>query len=709
MPGEAYTIIMNRWPLLVLCSAACSTVPAARQEKPILSPALATTAGGTWVTLENIPFNLKAPRVELGMRDRLGREVVAWLPAEGEKTMDKRTLRFQTPRFVEDCANVRITDGGRECLMPNALCFQTLAFTANQGTNNSSVVDTYNNAAFTPSPSMPFGAGFIPVSLAYNIAYPPARVLYALDKTSGDMSYYDASNFVKSGDVPLQYPDSFPEAPKAFDQALFNDDGWQGFVSHVTSGAETYTANPIPGGLSWLEFDEYGVPTLKDVDDDCETTSPGAPEGFTRVKLCDGDPGDCEEGYNAYFYPLSVKIVTLSVDVPDYSPQDREPWPGTYAFVSGVGYLEDEQEEREAMVAVLDLNPALYCDPSAHPRDPNYCTTLDIWDCNSPSDYCNSRWWRKLQYDGGPANYKALFAGVDTSELGDTKHAMDFAPDAGLETDYPPDPPRDVILGPTLYVLDEDYDEDYGVAYLFNYDTTSYDWVPVEEGGGGSFMRGNVFTIPTGDEPTGIKVQKVKKSTVDYLLAYITNAVDDNVTVVDTETNLYAPESPIDLDYCYAGNNHPTSFDTRNSEYLRFGYSSNSNSDSVSVFDLVGGTCESASDNGAIELEDTSAPAEIVVQPVPDSSEIFEQMMGMMVFSEPENYTTHGDKDGMLGDWKAINQLVLTPASPQAIKAAINAFLNKIDQKVTKDKLKKHLKQGVKLYKVAYTRNHPGN
>jgi hypothetical protein len=686
---------MRKGAILILVAAmACRT--AADSPSMRIVPSFVTTAGGTWVTIKNIPFDLKAPRVDLGMRDRSGREVVAWLPAEEVKMMDDGTLRFLTPRFIEACADVRITDGGRECHMPNAICFHTLAFTANQGTGNSSVVDTVNNGAFTPNPSMPFNEGAVPVSLAYSKIYPPARELYMLDSTTGDMSYYDAANFDKDGDVQLQNPLLPFFLPGAFDIALTSN-GYEGFVSHITSGFSDPGIIPTSGGLSWLIFDDYGAATLEDVDNDCETTSLGAPEGITRAKLCVGDPPDCV-GTNNYFHPLSVRIVTLATDVPGYTPHDREPNPGIYAFVSGVGYFDEVEQNRQVMTAVLDLNRYLYCDPSQHP--PRFCMNLNRFNCSLPDNYCNRRWWlTRMLENGEPANYKTMQAKHDESDLGDTKHALGFSPSSGLD-DHPPDPPTP--LGPTLYLVNQHMDE----AFVYHYDQTAEDWLPVMDGG-------DQFTITTGTDPTGITVQKLTlpgNPPIDKVYAYITNAGDDTVTVVNTATSteLPYPQSPIIESECKAGPHMPMAFDTRNSNELLFGYASNMSSNTVSVIDLVESACEWVPPYGAIELYPNDAPSDIVVQPVPTPVEIFGQMLGMMVFSEGEDYTIPEDKHGMLGDWKAIHQLVLTPAAPQAIKAAIEAFLRKIDQKVTKEKLKKHMKQGVGLYRVAYVHDHPG-
>jgi YVTN family beta-propeller protein len=275
-------------------------------------------------------------------------------------------------------------------------------------------------------------------------------------------------------------------------------------------------------------------------------------------------------------------------------------------------------------------------------------------------------------------------AGTDGEALGTTKHAMDFAADSWV---------GEVDLGPTLYLANQDE----GAVYLFNYDDVNWDWVPVKSGD-----PPTPVTIATGTGPSGVKVQTV----LDDTYVYIANADDDTVTVVNTATNDEIEDSPVPMNSCNGYGNVFSAIGTRSSG--DFAYISNSATDSLSVVDLSVPEC-TIPQNGIISTGTNSSPADIVVQPVPDATEFFEQMLGMMIFSAPEDYDALDAQIEMIGDWKAIRQLELTPASPQAIKAALSAYLNKIDQKVCKDKLKKHMKQAVKLYRAAYLHEHPGN
>ena len=66
--GKVYNTGMGRWAILFLPLAGCATVPTGSSAKLEVSPALVTTAGGTWVTVKNIPFGLINPSVEIGLQ-----------------------------------------------------------------------------------------------------------------------------------------------------------------------------------------------------------------------------------------------------------------------------------------------------------------------------------------------------------------------------------------------------------------------------------------------------------------------------------------------------------------------------------------------------------------------------------------------------------------------------------------------------------------
>lgn len=665
----------------------------------ILSSSTGTTAGGAELVIYALAAIDAPPAIAFYDGSDCSGENAVWVDSEDILDWDatNRWIRLRTPRFIESLTSILVDNSiNSDICQSDAYNFHTLAYSANQGGHGISVVDTADFTRSSPLASMSMTTSATPSSLAYNINWGPGRTLYTLDGVSGDMECHDASNFLpKDIDdgtagvqniLVLQDPETTPATPTAFDLGLFYF-GDRVFVSHVTAGTDTGT-NPTPGGLSlvWIIGDEAHIPILMDLDGNAQTTSPGAPAGVTRAVLCVGDPPDCATGNNEYFYPLSVEVVNLALEA-GHTFEEGEPYPGEYAFVSGVGY-KDGSADRAAMAAVVDLNAFLYCDPALH--RPGYCYSTERFQCWGDSTYCNPRYWETLQAEEGYANYKTFAAGTDNpATLGDTKHAMDFAPDSWIgETE----------LGPTLYLANQHEN----AAYLFQYDAVNWDWVPVLD------EYEDPITIATGSSPSGVKVQTV----LDDTYVYITNAGDDNVTVLDTATNEEVPDdSPIYQDYAYGGcldSDHlPVAMDARSTGDR--GYSVDKSSGTVSVFDLPNNQMAQSPDSCEISTGSGSEPVDIVVQPVPRTGEFFEQMMGMMVFSATTDYAAPEDQAEIIGDWKAIRQLELTPASPQAIKAALDAYLNKIDQKVCKDKLNKHLKQGAKLYRAAYLHDHPGN
>jgi hypothetical protein len=661
----------------------------------IVSKHVGTTAGGTildiYSTCNECEADCFSSETSIGfdLANCGSPSDIYWSDPEDIKidSTNSQHIRLKTPRMIEQVTGIAVDidgDSSAEICLESGYEFRTLAYTANHNAHSASVIDTLQNEIFAETSDIKYNGTASPTNVAYNLTYPPGRVLYSLDSATGNMKYSDASNFIQLGDLQLQDPAYPPSSqyPEAFDIAT---DGYEGFVSHVTAGLSCGTSERyiIPGNLTWLNVDENGIPSVQSADNDCEQESPGAPEGITRAWLCAGDPPDCETAPDSNFYPLSIRIVTLASDVPDHVFQDNEPWPGSYAFVSGVGY-SDGTTNRDAMVAVIDLNQYLYCDAMLH--GVQYCSS------QNHRPLINSRWWQTLQATECHANYKTTIIGSDSAAgLGQRKHAMDFAADSSA---YLGTPPALQELGPTLYVANQNEDQ----LYLFQY--SGGDWVPVMDGN-------DPFTIATGGNPTGVKVQKVTIQNVNYLYNYISNANDDTVTVVDTASNTeLAFKSPIQQTACYSVTSQhlPMSIDARSSGDM--GYSADATSGTVSVYDLRITEMFDIPYGCAIDVGSTSHPVDIIVQPKPEEDEIFQEMMGLMSLSSTNDYCDPSDQDSMIGDWKAIRRLVLTPASPTAINATINAILNKIDQKVTKEKLKKHLKKGVSLYQAAYNHNH---
>jgi hypothetical protein len=675
-------------------------------------PTLGTTAGGTDVFIygpEGTPGAFPDATLAVGFlaedlcpTDLNGRSVI-WVKAPDITWHNTGHISFKTPRFIEDFATILIENESPttppddpddpttfDYCIPSGYEFRTLAFTANQITQDMSVVDTLSNGTFTPKPSMPLDPTVVAINIACNTGSHAGRRLYAVDYNSGNLEVYDASNFTGLGSVQLQNPAAEPGLPRTFDLTMSRDGGTM-FVSHITSGMieeppPPWPINPTPGGITVLTLAAEGTPTPYDVDQDSNTTSEGAPagSGITRLELN-------ADGYSV-IYPLSVKAVSITDGVSPYTYRDGEPFPGEYIFVSGVGttrcteYCTCEPrdpcpgpvlEPRPAIVAVIDNNPCLYCDAAHHPQScirPEFCQPGDA--------YYNSRYWKNQRNA-----YKAMGDGIDGLFLGSTSQELGFS----LTSGTPP-------LGPTVYMLNRLEDK----AYLFNYTQATGDWSVVMDPGNPLIP----FTIPTGPSPTDVKVQKVGA----FTRAYITNAGDDTVHYINTENNsffnAYLEDTCTEIPVT-DGLHYPTSIDTKGdgiTGYVADFESRNENGKStVSVFNLA----NPSSFPNHCNIEVGTAPIRIVVQPVPNPTEIFGVVRNSLAFAQPTDFTTPSKQSNLIRDWEDVHQLQETSADPQAVIANIAAFQKKVGSWVVNAALKKNLNEGINLYRSAYIHDHP--
>jgi len=621
----------------------------------------------------------------------------ASLKAEEVIYIDQKHLKVKTPRSIESITAIFIDNPTIEdkCIK-NAYTFKTLGYTLNQVTQDVSVIDTVENKLFEPKNSFPLSSSVVPMNMSYGSKPKPGRIGYLINYSTGNLEYYDLSNFVKLGDVILQDGSLQEGYPGAFDIAL-SSDGSYGFISHITSGKGNDCSNgdePCPGEISVIEIQNDGTATLIDVDNDPTTRSPGAPEGITRIEMPVYEEHIGEPKIR-YFYALSARTVNITNDRTTYNYRDKEPYPGEYIFLSGVGILRWKKGHclpgercipeiipipRQTMIGFIDNNPILYCDPANYP--PGYCDNPAIY--QQGGSHYNLAYWK---------NYKSGFVlagtGEDGIDLGAVANPLDFTISAGPDG------------LPTVYALNETQNKMFMAKYNKDGDYIySSPWHILVEGT-------EPVSIPTGNNPTDVKVQKVPNIQTpdpsDYITyAYITNAVDDSVSVIDTATNteLPYPQSPIYEDMCYAADNYPTSFDTRSTG--NFGYSSNFNSDTVSVFDLPNNQCYSPQQtDGAIHVG--SAPIRIVVQPVPSGEELFKNVRDELAFANPIDFTTPSKQSILINDWERVEELRQTEANPQAVLSNIDNFQNNLNKWVVNDQLKNEVNENVDLYRVAYS------
>jgi hypothetical protein len=677
-----------------------------------VTPAQGTAAGGTWVDVYGPPgtfeSDLTADRVKFGFNNAC--PVSNTLDTEAVQFVgdDRNHIRVLTPiASVEAPAALNVDNPTLldQCL-PSAYTYRTLAYTANQVTQNISVVDTMDNRLFAPKESMDMGPDVVPMSMVYNEGdHPkPARRLYLVDYASGNLEYYDASNFTKMGTVALQAGPL--EWPGAYDIA-FSRSGDTAFVTHITDGTGVMCENvqPCAGGISVLSIAVDGTPTLIDADLSAPAT-PGAPAGITRLPV----PSALTE-LGERFYPLSARTVMITDNVGTYTYRDKERKPGEYIFLSGVGAFiwhsppggppicppkqpcYPQWIPRRAVVAVIDNNKCLHCDPAVWGQP--YCDAMDSADedgdgdteellaCLPGNTHYNETYWKNNK-----AAVWEMGTTLDGWGLGDTAQALGFS----LTSNLPP--PGSEPLGPTVYMLNKTTRE----MYLFNYnkdkDIQPWQIVLVDPA---NPENSYPFTIPTGPDPTDVKVQKVGA----FRYAYITNAGDDTVTVVNTATNAETLGSPIPIDSCEIMDHFPTSIDARSTGDI--GYSSDFHSNTVSVFNLPNPT--QLPDPCYISVGE--APIRIVVQPVPGGESSFAQVRNELAFAQPGDFTTPSKQDNLIRHWEDVHQLQETSAIPQAVISNINAFQTKVNNWITDEALKKNVNEGVNLYRSAYIYNHP--
>jgi hypothetical protein len=213
-----------------------------------------------------------------------------------------------------------------------------------------------------------------------------------------------------------------------------------------------------------------------------------------------------------------------------------------------------------------------------------------------------------------------------------------------------------------------------------------------------------------------VKVQKVPDidNPGSYLTrAYISNAGDDTVTVVDTGTNASLGAIDYANSLCYIPGDAPgnqihrnaTSIDTRSDG--SHSYASDFESSSVSIINLVAAPFGQCQDPISHEYGIGEAPIRIVVQPVPGGETFFAQVRKELAFAQSSDFTTPSKQSNLIRDWEDVHQLQETSADPQAVLANINAFQTKANNWVTDAALKKNVNEGVNLYRSAYLYNHP--
>ncbi len=427
--------------------------------------------------------------------------------------------------------------------------------------------------------------------------------------------------------------------------------------------------NPTPGGISLINKDGY----LIDIDGDPSTTSEGAPEGITRIA--------------SKLYPYTISILKLEREQDYYQVGDG--YPGEYAFVSGVGpqppnpigYICHCVMGRSE---ILLLDCAYGCPPNyrkivypiLEPRN----IRIGIIDLNEYIITDISNW----QLEPNP-NYRKYIGGIepgiDGHLLGTSDQGIDFYAYPNLS---------DAIV----YAVNPYEGKVYYFSFLeavrnpqnFNYQTISLNCF-------------DEMNEPINCTPTDVKVQNVNLFGIPKTLAYITNAGDDSVTVIDTATNteLPYPQSPIFQDYCTELDHYPTSFDARSIGDR--GYSSDFYSNTVSVFDLP----MSQMNEQVCKIDVDFGPRRIIVQSVNTWEDIFGFIKEILKSAKKEDFTEGPKQDNLVREWENVRKLIKTNASDNAVMAKTEAFRTHINNWVKNNELKKEINLEIDTFKASYT------
>jgi hypothetical protein len=647
-PPNPYVTIPNMIAMTVERLANCDT-----PRKLATVPDQGTDAGGTSITLygasgaitngAQVYFDF-SPTADCST-------LMAAESVQVDETNNMITL--VTPRAVGKVAGIKIDnpDSYPDICQPNTFYFKTLGFTANQVSQDVGVIDTTDRKPFAPKQRIPFPLPNVPMGMALSKGTPAGREFYVVDSYAGALHFYDAANLNHSATLQLQagYLPAW-----AASEIEVSEDGTTGYVLHITDGDLICPAYPCESSGS-ISVVDLAARQLVDIDYPTPgTTSPNAPEGISRIEVPD----------DWHFLPLSAEDVYAPKPTDQYLPGEK--WPGEYLFVSGAGMLMPEDlpaygcapgqpcpaavitYRRPLQVAVVDLNPSIFdgFDDQGNvilyenPAYREFITLIDIGEDNEQFEINQGLDFNVYQ-DG--TSRKAYVYAVSPSN----NHMM-------------------IIDFDTLQVI----------------------------------MEGALpLVIPTGINPSDVRIQAPLGVAETY--AYISNAGDDSITVINTAPPYsQAPGSPISLDSCRTEpmDYHPTAIGTRvEGDY---GFTADFTSGTTSVVNLVSNACETAFKVG-------DSPIRIVLQPSAILPGLSREVQTSLAYAEAADFTEPSKQGNLLRDWEHIVELQETSADPQAVLSNLDNFQGKIDNWVTKQQLKDSLNDTVDLYRVVYTTEQP--
>ncbi len=620
-------------------------------EKYDLRYAQGTTAGGTEVHIfGSVDSFEEGASVFFDLSNTCPQTEGTTIPVESIEFIDSSHLKVVTARSYEGPVSIKVDNPTKEDIcQTGAYTYKTLAFTSNQVTQDITVIDTVLNEPFEINSSIPLDpTTTTPLAAVLNKGTKPGRELLSINY-HGRLDFIDGSNLKFLQRINLFHPNIDIYSPRMGAVDIDVD----------SSGSYGYIANPIfcgdlpetppPGGITIIDISGRQI---IDLDSNASTTTPCAPEGITRIST---DP----------LYPNSLKVVGLNKEINDFIAGEK--YPGEYLFISGTySRIFSECNPGEAClirypptrmgIKVIDINPYK-------------CMTTP---CSNDQLEPNPDKWTEVAFIGdgtNPEHHIYSIQGLDFAVTGEDSASV-------------------YLINPYegyAYIVDYIRDSETGqVSFELRPDPTNPD---------------TFFKIPLGTSPTDVKVQKVLENTY----AYITNAGDDSVTVIDTATNIELPypQSPIIQDFCYDLDHYPTSFDTRSIGDR--GYSSDFHSNTVSVFNLP----MSQMNEPVCKIDVGGAPIRMVVQPVPTYDDIFGIIKNALSFASPSDFTTPSKQGNLIKDWERVQELQETGANSQAVLSNIDNFKRNVEKWIVDNELKENINDNVDLYRAGYILDHP--
>ncbi|HUM30294.1 MAG TPA: putative Ig domain-containing protein [Thermoanaerobaculia bacterium] len=569
-----------------------------------------------------------------------------------------------TPIITEGNYKVKLArqlDGIGTCAN-NTYSARAYGAVSNMRDYNLSILDTYTQDLLSTTPTVALDSSFGPAGLDFSKGTAMARYLFLTDQNSGDAGVIDMGilSFLGMIDAHEGSP-RYRESDIAVDPT--ND---YAFVTHLTMGYPTglpEPPDPISGGVTVLdltgescEAGESWCPYDADADLDPSTDSPGAPAGITRLYT-----------ETDLLLPLNIEILDLGRPTFDnYS--EGEKYPGYYAFISGVGELavncldskceKYELLPRPARLGILDLNPQ-QCKKVGSDPCGELVTNWDYWEYS-----------KKIL---GPIT----LSNDAGSGLGNINQGLSFA------VDKMSDP-----LQATVYAVNQEENRIYMIDYVRDPDTLSTVWV----------LRDTYLV--TGNKPSDVSINTINDNGVIRTLAYVTNIEDGTVSAIDTATGGQAyPDLvlPLRTQSYYAA---PTALDTHVKDGAGYGYTANTDDDTVTVFNLVGNTF-------VRNLAVGDYPLRIKIQPDIDAALVFTTVLTTLSYASPTDFTTPSKQPSLIRDWERVHELQETSSNSTAVLSNIDNFQNSVDKWITDEEVKAEVTQGVQLYRTVYLMNLP--